>query len=77
MPVTPPVHQADCSATSGAGSMSVDAREAQGALERNLGTPYTVALSATALPAAEKFATVVAPRDGQVVRGVSFTPGTK
>jgi hypothetical protein len=34
-------------------------------------------LGATALPSTEKFSTVVAPRNGQVVRGVSFTPGTK
>jgi hypothetical protein len=33
-------------------------------------------LGAGALPAAEKFSTVVAPRYDQVVRGVSFTPGT-
>jgi hypothetical protein len=33
-------------------------------------------LSATALPAAERFFTVVPPRYDQVVRGVSFTPGT-
>ena len=34
-------------------------------------------LGAAALPASEKFRTVVAPRYGQVVRGVSFTPGTR
>ena len=34
-------------------------------------------LSATTLPAGESFSTVVAPTYGQVVRGVSFTPGTK
>ena len=33
-------------------------------------------LGATALPASERFFTVVAPRYDQVVRGVSFTPGT-
>jgi hypothetical protein len=32
---------------------------------------------ATAAPATEKFSTVVAPRNDQVVRGVSFTPGSK
>ena len=34
-------------------------------------------LSATTLPTSERFSTVVAPTYGQVVRGVSFTPGTK
>jgi hypothetical protein len=34
-------------------------------------------LGATTLAANEKFSTVVAPRDDQVVRGVSFTPGTR
>jgi hypothetical protein len=34
-------------------------------------------VGATALPSAEKFGAVVAPRDDQVVRGVSFTPGTR
>ena len=34
-------------------------------------------LGATALPAAEQFRTVVAPRYDQVVRGVSFTPGSR
>jgi hypothetical protein len=34
-------------------------------------------LSATSLPSADKFTTVVAPKNAQVVRGVSFTPGTK
>jgi hypothetical protein len=34
-------------------------------------------LNATALPSSEKFLTVVAPRYDQVVRGVSFTPGTR
>jgi hypothetical protein len=34
-------------------------------------------LSATTLPPGEAFSTVVAPTYGQVVRGVSFTPGTK
>ncbi|MGH3293543.1 MAG: hypothetical protein ACRDP7_17230 [Trebonia sp.] len=33
-------------------------------------------LGAAALPSSERFFTVVAPRDDQVVRGVSFTPGT-
>jgi hypothetical protein len=34
-------------------------------------------LSAAALPSGERFFTVVAPRYDQVVRGVSFTPGTR
>jgi hypothetical protein len=34
-------------------------------------------LGATSLPSSEKFFTVVAPRYDQVVRGVSFTPGTR
>jgi hypothetical protein len=34
-------------------------------------------LSAAALPSSERFFTVVAPRYNQVVRGVSFTPGTR
>jgi hypothetical protein len=34
-------------------------------------------LSAAALPSSERFFTVVAPRYDQVVRGVSFTPGTR
>jgi hypothetical protein len=34
-------------------------------------------LSAATLPSSERFFTVVAPRDDQVVRGVSFTPGTR
>jgi len=34
-------------------------------------------LSVTALPAGERFFTVVAPRYDQVVRGVSLTPGTR
>jgi len=34
-------------------------------------------LGATSLPSGEKFFTVVAPRYDQVVRGVSFTPGTR
>ncbi len=34
-------------------------------------------LDATTLPASERFFTVVAPRYGQVVRGVSFTPGSR
>ena len=34
-------------------------------------------LSATTLPAGDGFSTVVAPTYGQVVRGVSFTPGTR
>ena len=34
-------------------------------------------LGATALPAAEQFRTVVAPRYDQVVRGVSSTPGSR
>jgi hypothetical protein len=34
-------------------------------------------VGATTRPSSEKFATVVAPRDDQVVRGVSFTPGTR
>jgi hypothetical protein len=34
-------------------------------------------LAATTLPTAESFSTVVGPTWGQVVRGVSFTPGTK
>jgi hypothetical protein len=34
-------------------------------------------LSATTPPAGESFSTVVAPTYGQVVRGVSFTPGTR
>ena len=34
-------------------------------------------LSATTSPTGESFSTVVAPTYGQVVRGVSFTPGTK
>ena len=33
-------------------------------------------LPATALPTGESFSTVMAPTYGQVVRGVSFTPGT-
>jgi hypothetical protein len=33
-------------------------------------------LGAAALPSSERFLTVVAPRYDQVVRGVSFTPGT-
>jgi hypothetical protein len=37
----------------------------------------TDTLSATTLPTGESFSTVVAPTYGQVVRGVSFTPGTK
>jgi len=34
-------------------------------------------IGATSLPAAEKFATIIAPSYDKVVRGVSFTPGTK
>jgi hypothetical protein len=34
-------------------------------------------LGATTLPSSERFFTVVAPRYDQVVRGVSFTPGTR
>ena len=34
-------------------------------------------VSATSQPAAEKFATVIAPSYDKVVRGVSFTPGTR
>ncbi len=34
-------------------------------------------LDATTLPADEKFQTVLAPKSGVVVRGVSFTPGTE
>ncbi|HEY1819429.1 MAG TPA: hypothetical protein VGG83_05830 [Trebonia sp.] len=34
-------------------------------------------VGATTLPSSEKFSSVVAPRDDQVVRGVSFTPGTR
>jgi hypothetical protein len=34
-------------------------------------------VSATSLPTGESYSTVVAPTYGQVVRGVSFTPGTK
>jgi hypothetical protein len=34
-------------------------------------------LAATTLPSSDKFYTVVAPKYAQVVRGVSFTPGTK
>ncbi len=34
-------------------------------------------LGATSLPSSERFFTVVAPRYDQVVRGVSFTPGTR
>ncbi len=33
-------------------------------------------LAATSLPAGESFNTVMAPTSGQVIRGVSFTPGT-
>jgi hypothetical protein len=34
-------------------------------------------VGATTLPSSEKFTTVVAPRNDQVVRGVSFTPGSR
>lgn len=43
----------------------------------NLGTPYQVpGLGAQTRPAGESFRTLEAARSGQVLRGVSFTPGT-
>ncbi len=48
----------------------------QGADPNSLVT-VTDKLGATSLPASDRFSPVVAPTWGQVVRGVSFTPGTK
>ncbi len=47
----------------------------QGADPNQLVT-ITDQLSATTLPGSEKFQTIIAPKSGEVVRGVSFTPGT-
>ncbi len=48
----------------------------QGADPNSLVT-VTDNLAATSLPAGDSFSPVIAPTWGQVVRGVSFTPGTK
>ena len=48
----------------------------QGADPNSLVT-VTDKLAATSLPSGESLSTVIVPTWGQVVRGVSFTPGTK
>jgi hypothetical protein len=58
---------AETSTVSGSGDQGADPNELVGMTDQ---------LNATSLPASESFAVVLPPVSGQVVRGVSFTPGT-
>jgi len=65
----------DGTATIWAVTSTVSGSGDQGADPNKL-VAVTDRLSATALPAAERFQTVKSARAGEVLRGVSFTPGT-
>ena len=67
-PASARVSVAATSTVSGSGDQGADPNQLVSVTDK---------LGAGTLPAAEKFSTVVAPRFGQVVRGVSFTPGTR
>jgi hypothetical protein len=67
---------ADGTVTLWATTSTVSGSGDQGADPNSLVT-VTDNLAATSLPAGDSFSPVIAPTWGQVVRGVSFTPGTK